>query len=203
MGIKRKRAGRRAQNLEFAFPRRRTDPKPGAGRPRSSTRVSHLSREAFRRQTPVHVTLRVSGSIPSLRRKRAYRVIRSCFERSRNDGFQVVRHSVQGNHLHLIVEASSKNSLSRGMQGLGIRLAKRLNDLFGRVGRFFSDRYHAHLLRSPREVRNAINYVLKNRAKHRSQAGLGPLSLRDPCSSQTHDVAPRTWLLRVGWTVAT
>ncbi|MEO0594260.1 MAG: hypothetical protein AAFZ38_11830, partial [Myxococcota bacterium] len=98
--------------------------------------------------------------------------------------------------------AASKRALARGMQGLNIRLAKRLNTLFGRAGRFFADRYHSRLLRTPREVCRVIQYLLNNRTKHRREAGLTKLSAHDPCTSQTHDVEPRTWLLEVGWTHA-
>src|SRR5438132_8198657 len=52
------------------------------------------------------------------------------------------------------------------MQGLAIRIAKRLNRALGRGGRVFSDRYHAHVLRTPREVRNALAYALNNARKH-------------------------------------
>ncbi|MEL7306243.1 MAG: transposase [Myxococcota bacterium] len=198
---RKRRQGKKPQNgsLKLAFPLRRTDPKPGAGRPKTSTQVSHLSRVEFRRNTPVHVTLRVLNDVRSLRRKKAYKTIRSCFVKARRKDFQVVRHSVQGNHVHVIVEAASKRALARGMQGLNIRLAKRLNSLFRRAGRFFADRYHSRLLRTPREVCRVIQYLLNNRAKHRREAGLAKLRARDPCTSQTHDVQPRTWLLEVGW----
>ena len=46
-------------------------------------------------------------------------------------GLRVFDFSVQGNHLHLIVEADSSESLSRGMQGLCIRAQA---DARGRVG---------------------------------------------------------------------
>ena len=98
------------------------------------------------------------------------------------------------------------------MKGLCVRIARALNRLWKRAGSVFSDRYHAHVLKTPREVRNALNYVLHNAARHGSRLG-GP----DPCSSGAwfdgwrHDlrlarVAPAsplpraiTWLLRVGW----
>ncbi|MEO1303313.1 MAG: hypothetical protein AAFV36_09120, partial [Myxococcota bacterium] len=86
---------------------RRADPKPGAGRPKTSTQVSHLSRVEFQRNTPVHVTLRVLDDVFSLRRKSAYKTIRSCFAKAQKRDFQVVRHSVQGDHVHVIVEAAS------------------------------------------------------------------------------------------------
>ncbi len=69
-------------------------------------------------------------------------------------------------HLHLIVEAKNKKALSRGMQGLAVRLARRLNRELGRKGRVLEDRYHAHILKTPREVRNTLCYVLRNNARH-------------------------------------
>jgi hypothetical protein len=125
---------------------------------------------------------------------------------------------VQGNHLHLIVEAADKRALSRGMQGLAIRLARRVNGAVGRSGGVFADRYHARALGSPREVRNALAYVLLNRQRHgggiRVQFAEGEL---DPCSSaasfdgwvrgfepagaaeQEVTASPRSWLLTEGW----
>ena len=47
---------------------------------------------------------------------------------------RIIEFSVQGNHLHLIVEAENSDALSRGMQGLAIRIAKALNSLMERAG---------------------------------------------------------------------
>jgi hypothetical protein len=66
----------------------------------------------------------------------------------------------------MLVEAENNESLSRGMQGLLVRVARALNRLWVRKGRVFSDRYHAHVLRTPREVRNALVYVLHNARHH-------------------------------------
>ncbi|MEL6195986.1 MAG: transposase [Myxococcota bacterium] len=194
------RSGARSQNRSAQYELRygftHGGARHGAGRPKSSRRVSHLSRPGFRRATPVHVTLRVVDGIPSLRRKRVYRQMLECFAKAQKSFFQVVRHSVRGNHLHLVVEASSNKALSRGMQGLNIRLAKRLNGLFGRRGRLFSDRYHAHVLRTLREVQNAVRYLLDNGRKHRRQAGfVTGRRWRDEFCSNVHDAPPRTWFV--------
>ena len=77
-----------------------------------------------------------------------------------------MHYSVQGNHLHLMVEADDTESLSNGMQGFAISAAKRLNKLWGRKGPVFADRYHVEVLRSPTEVRNALGYVLNNHRRH-------------------------------------
>jgi hypothetical protein len=121
--------------------------------------------------------------------------------------------------LHLLVEATSKSSLSRAMGGLAVRVARQLNRRLGRRGSVFSDRFHSRALRTPIEVRRALVYVLNNHRKHAHPGGRVPLF--DPCSSApyfdgfstavpawfrhssaTEDppvVPARTWLLRVGW----
>jgi hypothetical protein len=108
-----------------------------------------------------------------------------------------VEFSVQGNHLHLIVEADSNEALSRAMQGLCIRLAKSLNAMMRRAGAVFADHYHSRLLRTPAELVNAIRYVLGNAAHHFGRRR------RDPFSSATvRDgvlARPVGWLLRAGF----
>ena len=109
-------------------------------------------------------------------------------------GMRLVHYSVQGNHLHLIVEADSDAALSRGMRGLTVRIARAVNRATRRSGRVFADKYYARELRTPAEVRRAVRYVLDNAMLH---AGADPRT--DACSSQEPVVRPRTWLLTVGW----
>jgi len=88
------------------------------------------------------------------------------------------------------------------MQGLSVRMALRLNRVMQRRGPVFADRYHAHILRGPRETRAAVAYVVGNFAKHRAEQGrpVRPGQI-DPCSSAALAreaalvAAPRTWLL--------
>jgi REP element-mobilizing transposase RayT len=132
----------------------------------------------------VHVTLRVLAGVPQLRRGRLFRTIRSCIANCHKATFQVVEYCVMGNHLHLIVEASHRVALSRGMQGLKVRLARRLNGVIGRRGTVFAERYHARILRTAMEVRNALAYVLGNARRHARQHGRRlARGWLDPCSS--------------------
>jgi hypothetical protein len=73
---------------------------------------------------------------------------------------------VQWDHIHLIVEASDEQALSFGIRSIAIRVALYVNELLGRRGRLWADRWHGHELTSPREVRNALVYVLANFRKH-------------------------------------
>ena len=73
---------------------------------------------------------------------------------------------MQWDHVHLIVEASDKRALSGGLRSLVIRVARSVNELVGRRGRLWADRWHGRELTSPRQVRNALVYVLANFRKH-------------------------------------
>ena len=176
--------------------------RPGAGRKPKGSRalVSHAARPRFEKPTPVHVTLRVARHVWNLRSGRSFRRIARCFENSRGRlGCRLIEFSVQGNHLHLIVEADSNDALSLGMQGLCIRIAKTLNALMKLSGRVFADHYHSRLLPTPTELVNAMMYVLQNFAHH-----FGDGAADDPYSSTECDraallAAPVCWLLRVGW----
>jgi putative transposase len=85
---------------------------------------------------------------------------------SQRAGFRIVHYSVQHNHVHLIVEAGSTRELASGVRGLAVRIARRVNRLLFRGGRFWADRWHGRALTSPRQVRNALVYVLQNHRKH-------------------------------------
>src|SRR5687767_1676441 len=110
-----------------------------------------------------------------------------------------------------MVEAADARALSRGMQGLLVRVVRALNGLWKRTGSVVADRYHAHILRTPREVRHALAYVLHNARHHGIQArGIDPYTSgiafdgwrdapMDGTSAETAGVPARTWLLRVGW----
>ena len=76
---------------------------------------------------------------------------------SKRVGFAVVHYSVQSDHLHLLIEADGNRSLARGIQALCVRLARNLNKLLGRRGTVFGDRYHLHVLSTPREAHHAVN----------------------------------------------
>jgi len=174
----------------------------GAGRKRKAPRprVSHKARPRFDKPAAVIVTLRVAQGVRSLRTRRYFEVIERCFADARERfGLRIIEFSVLGNHFHLLVEADSDRSLSRGMQGLNVRIARALNRVMERRGTVFDDHYHARLLCSPTVLVNAIKYVLGNHEHH-----FGPSRGVDPCSSLACDrsavlSSPRTWLIRQGW----
>ena len=96
----------------------------------------------------------------------------------------MVEYSIQHNHLHLIVEAESREALSRGMISICARFARAGNRVFRRVGQVIAGRYHVQLLTSPTQVRNALRYLLLNVRKHFKQRhGQAPPAKIDAASS--------------------
>jgi putative transposase len=150
----------------------------------------------------VQVTLSVGGHVWNLRSRRCFEIIETCLAAARERfGLRVIEFTVLGNHLHLLVEADNDEALSRGMQGLNIRIAKALSRLMGRKGHVFADHYHSRLLRSPTELVNAIAYVLGNAAHHYGGSWQDRFSSRACEALHRQKVLshPRTWLLRSGW----
>ena len=170
----------------------------GAGRkPKGPLRlVSHRSRPAHVARYPLHAVLRARPDAPGLRKRAVMEELRQALRAGNLRGnFRLVHYSVQGNHLHLVVEAQDRVALSRGMQGLAVRVARAVNRAAGRKGQVFADHYFARELRTPAEVRRAVRYVLDNHLHHRAERVLRT----DPCASAAPLTAPRTWLLSVGW----
>jgi REP element-mobilizing transposase RayT len=210
-------------------------PKRRPGRPRKGEKAGspHKKREAFKASEPVHVVLRVERALGVLRRREIYRAVRGAtLAVASREGFRIVHISIQGNHIHLLVEADGKTALSRGMQAFQISAAKRMNAVVKRVdpetqevkrrsGKVFSDRYHAEVIRSRRQARHALAYVLNNWRKHREDRELswnvdryssgiafrGWKAFADPSFAFTVPAdyepmivwEPKTWLLSQGW----
>jgi REP element-mobilizing transposase RayT len=104
-----------------------------------------------------------------------YRAIRRALGvvADRQHDFRIVHFSLQGDHVHLLCEATNKITLARGVQGFQISAAKHLNREVSRQrtekrrGQVFADRYHVESIDSVRQVRHALSYVLNNWRKHR------------------------------------
>jgi REP element-mobilizing transposase RayT len=200
----------------------------GAGRkPRNGVKagMSHGRRPATSESVPMHVTLRVLGDVPRLRQRRGYRIARRALMRAnRFQGARICEISIQGNHVHLIVEADTREAMTRTMKSFTIGLAKNVNrTLRCRRGPVVEDRYHVVALQTPAQVRAALAYVLCNWRRHGEDRRVpGPRRLTDRYSSgprfggwdqampqmtEPEDgwletARARSWLLRAGWAKA-
>jgi len=189
-------------------------PRKKMGRPvGKNPSIRHSTRPVHSRAHPMHVTLRAKRGLPSFRRQTLFAAFEKAFRTTRREDFRIVEYSVQDNHVHLIVEASDKDALSRGMKSFTVRANRLFNVAWGRKrGQVWGDRYHRRDLTSPRSVRNALVYCLNNHRKHTPSTRAKPEL--DHCSSgawfegwveapfvESERPTPRarTWLLSTGW----
>lgn len=136
--------------------------------------MPHRSRPGHVWRHPVHVTMRAVRGLPSFRAELVKSLIVRALEAQAaraGAAFQVVHFSIQRDHLHLIVEAPRRDGdaardLRRGVAGLAISLARRLNRLLGRRGKLWGDRHHRRELESPTAIRRTLIYVLQNHVHH-------------------------------------
>jgi len=219
---------RRRSQLSLSFPER---PRWGGRRLRAGRKREldggprHAERPHLPRPLPAHVTLRVRRDVPTLRSVRIVHEIERSFAKGcARPGFRLVHYSLQGNHAHLLVEARDKTALGRGMMAIASRVARAVNRVAERSGPVLAGRYHLRLLPTPREVRNALRYVLLNGRRHAAGAGTiaAPVNLDRASSARWFDgwkrwvpsaranapaassprppvARARTWLLAVGW----
>jgi len=210
------------QELPMPGVRTRGGKRAGAGRKPKGARagVAHRPRPIIRRKTPVHVTVKLRPEVGSLRRRKLIDAMRGAFRKGKvKDGFRICQFSIQRDHMHVVTEADSNEALAKGMQGWEIRVARRINRRLERKGRVFADRFHAVPLRSPRQLRNTLCYVLNNAHRHDEQqeprwGGVDMFSSAWHFAGWTHQrwrrglapptgeapVAPaESWLLREGW----
>ena len=202
--------------------------RPGGGKRRGAGRkprglragVPHRPRPRVGKKTPVHVTVRLVPAVRNLRRFKLAPAMRKAFAATaEKDDFRLCQFSVQRSHLHLMCEADSNQGLARGVQGFEIRVARRLNRKLGREGKVFADRFHAVPVRSPRQLRNTLCYVMNNARRHGERLdprwnGVDPFSSAWHFDGWRHDrwrrgvppprgapcVAPAEgWLLKEGW----
>jgi REP element-mobilizing transposase RayT len=185
----------------------------GAGRPKVKGVVLHALRPVVNPRHPLHITLKIRKDVGSLRTEHRWRKIQRAFRYGCDRfGMRLVEFCVLWDHIHLVVEAADKRALSRGMQGLAIRIARGINRLSQRRGKVFRDRYFARPLKTLAEVRHTVEYVRKNLEKHERRQGqpTHPWYI-DPYSSMSGEAMwyldenwrgamvvapPRTWLLK-------
>ena len=104
----------------------------------------------------------MASGVPSLRGFDVFPAVHAALSLAQRAGFRITTFSVQDDHVHLLVEAADRAALVSGARGLQVRLARTINRATGHRGRVMGDRYHVRALRTPREVRIALVYVLRN-----------------------------------------
>jgi putative transposase len=201
----------------------------GAGRPNLSGSVNHMKRTGINWNKPLNLTLKLNKGVPNIRKRVFLKGFKTSIRGAKEYGVSVIHYSLLKNHIHMIVEAKDNLALGRGMRSLAGRYGKFIRKIADVPikGSVFIGRYHMHVLKTPTEMKNALEYVLLNQAKHTQlvehidayssadqfsqwQKLLGKrfrsliqdqietyASTPSSCLSQ-----PKSWLCRQGWTRA-
>jgi len=142
-----------------------TNPK-NAGRPAiHDIGIRHIKRAEIRKPTPLHLTIKLIRA--DIQNKIILKALRRAIMRGRLQGMVIIHYSLEHDHVHLYAEARDNGTLARGMKALGVTLAKRINRYFLARGSCYKTRYHLRILKSAIEVKNVLNYILKNGIKHK------------------------------------
>ncbi len=189
----------------------------GAGRKNKSGTLNHMKRDQARPQYPMHITLKLRRGLISLRGPKMMSAFQKSLEQAKVKGLRVIHFAVESNHVHLFAETNNNRKLRAGMASLAGRYGRVIRKLSGGRGSVFNGRYHSRVLKTPRETKNALAYVLLNHSKHE---GVAPY--RDDKSSAAYfsewnallggryrklpaeDIpdylsGAESWLARVGW----
>jgi REP element-mobilizing transposase RayT len=193
----------------------------GAGRPNKTRTVNHMTRARVDFRKPLHITMRLQEGVPNIRNKTLLKQFKKSANQAAKFELHVIHFSLLRNHLHMIVEAKDNEALALGMRSLAGRFGKQIRRHAGGKGRVFQGRYHLKTIKSARQMRRTLEYVLLNYAKHtKLPEHLDPFSsaygfkhwkdllglrfnpviavqTRNPF--ETGLAPPRSWLAREGW----
>ena len=137
-----------------------------AGRPAIHDKgIRHTRREEISCARPLHLTIKLIRA--DIQNKTILKGLRHAILRARLQGLRIVHYSLEHNHVHLYAESGNNKILATGMKALGVSLVKRINRFCKTKGTCYKTRYHLRVLRSASEVKNVLNYILKNGIKHK------------------------------------
>ncbi len=192
----------------------------GAGRPNKTKTVNHMKRPLVNLKKPLHLTMRLKDGKPNLRKRHLLREFKNCLGNAKKKGLHIIHFSLQSNHIHMIAEARDNKSLSAGMKSLVGKMARTVSRGKGAV---FVGRFHLKEIRDPRQMKNVLEYVLLNHAKHanlieyidqfssggifrhwksllgRKFRGLIYEQVKEDGATATYLSEPTSWLCSVGW----
>jgi len=220
------RKSKKSPQAELNFSSKRGGKRKGAGRKKKlEGQPNHVKRPEISGKAPLHITLKLQSGIQSPRSLEGMDNFQNAFAKAAKLGLKVIHFSLQSNHAHIIAEVMNNEALERGMKSLTVAIAHAINTARKTAGAVFLGRYHLHPLKTPKEVKNALKYVLFNFSKHLGiKPTLDPFSsvfgfkdleklmgkdtfeklkqIRPPKwlrESLSRLFPPTTWLLRSGW----
>lgn len=127
--------------------------------------IRHIKRPEIKKLMPLHLTIKLIRA--DIQNKIILKALRNAIFRARLHGLRIIHYSLEHDHIHLYAESADNLILAKSMKAFGVSLVKKINRHFKSKGTCYKTRYHLRVLRSASEVKNVINYILKNGIKHK------------------------------------
>ena len=141
-----------------------TNPKNAGRKALHDPGIRHTSRALISRPSALHLTIKLKKA--DIQNKVVLRILKHAIFRSRLQGLKVIHFSLEYDHVHLYVECGDNHVLGKSMKAFGVSFVKGINKYKKSLGSLYKYRYHLHIIKSAREAKNVINYILKNGIKH-------------------------------------
>lgn len=119
------------------------------------------------RPSPLHLKIKLKKADIKIQNKAILKILRYAILRARLQGLKIIHYSLEHDHVHLYMECDDNEILGRSMKAFGVTLVKKMNKYFHKKGSAYKHRYRLRILKSASEVKNVINYILKNGMKHK------------------------------------
>jgi REP element-mobilizing transposase RayT len=85
----------------------------GAGRPAIHDRgIRHIARDDIKKITPLHLTIKIEAKKAGIKNKITLKLLHHSIKKTRLLGLRILHYSLEYDHIHLLVEADDKKTLS-------------------------------------------------------------------------------------------
>jgi hypothetical protein len=138
----------------------------GAGRPKTSAFVPHLTRPRVGKERPALITLKLRTAFEDIRNPEFFETFEKATLRARRFGLRIIHFSLIPKKILLWVEVKNQEQLEKSFKSLNTCLAVFLKKAFLKKsglehkGPVFLGRFEMQLLQSPEEARSALRKIL-------------------------------------------
>ena len=110
-----------------------------------------------------HVTSRTNNKIRAFENNLSRKIMLLILQSAKDKfHFRLANFCIMPTHIHLLIEPGEGASLSRIMQWILTRSAKRWNFLHGAKNHLWGDRFFARAIKDPNEYESVMNYIDQN-----------------------------------------
>ena len=113
-----------------------------------------------------HVTSRTNNRVRVFDRKLGRKIMLLTLEDAKEKyKFRLYNFCIMPNHIHLLIKPAEGSNLSRIMQWIKTRAAKRWNFIHGSIDHLWGDRFFPQIINDERQYFHAFEYINRNPVK--------------------------------------